>query len=229
MFMSVTLVLKSQNSKVGQVSATYASIDATCPKTCALKNAGCYAQLGMVNIHTVRLNRQAVNETPETVAREEARLITNAAFEGKDVLPLRIHVAGDCRTNRAAKMVGTAASNWSQPVWSYTHAWRTVKRENWKTVSILASVEKPEDVTKAFDRGYAVALVVDKHPEDGKSFQHESGEFKVIPCPSQTRDVQCTDCKLCWKDQFLLENKSVISFAAHGVAKKRVLRVLQAS
>jgi len=225
--MSVTLVLQSKNGKTGNVSATYASIDATCPKTCALKDAGCYAQLGMVNIHTVRLNKQAVNETPESVAREEARLIRNQAFYENDTRPLRLHVAGDCRTNRAATIVSTAASKWRQPVWSYTHAWRTVKRENWNAVSILASVEKPADVTKAFERGYAVALVVDKHPEDGKSFKHESGEFKIIPCPAQTRDVQCTDCKLCWKDQFLLESKSVISFAAHGVAKKRVLRVLQ--
>ena len=51
----VIYVQDSSNTKISgdnKVDATYASIKATCPDTCSLKDEGCYAQtsfVGMVN------------------------------------------------------------------------------------------------------------------------------------------------------------------------------------
>jgi hypothetical protein len=225
-----TLVLQSKNIKTGLVSATYASIDATCPKSCPFMGEGCYAQIGMVGIHTVRFNRKynrARNPiTPETVAREEAGLIKKATEEGKNLLPLRLHVAGDLRTNKAAQLIRTAVKNWNNPVWSYTHAWRNVDRKSWgDTISVLASCETQEQAELAMKRGYAVAMVTGPHLSP-KAYTAPNG-IKIIPCPAQTHDnVTCVSCKLCWNDKKLLDQRAVIGFEVHGVMKRRMLTVL---
>jgi hypothetical protein len=74
-------------------------------------------------------------------------------------------------------------------------------------------------------QGYAAALVVDRHPEDGKAYR--VGDIVMIPCPAQTKEgVQCVDCKLCWRDEWLLEAKRCITFEAHGSGAKKVRAAL---
>lgn len=219
-----TLVLSSKNVKVGDASATYASIDGSCPSDCAHRNSGCYAQSGNVGIHVSRLNatsNQRAREDAREVARAEAREIRAAVKAGLDVRPLRIHVSGDARTPSAALEISRAVEGWRQPVWSYTHAWKRVPRENWGKVSVLASVDNPEDISLAFERGYAPAIVVEKHPENGKAYVREDG-VKVIPCPAQTRDVTCVQCGLCMNGNKLHAQKAAIAFAAHGVSKRKL-------
>lgn len=221
---TATLVLLSKNVKIGEVSATYASIDGSCPKDCAHRDSGCYAQAGNVGFTTSRLNRaqgERTREDAREVARQEAREIKAAILAGEDTRPLRIHVAGDCRTPSAAETLSKAVEGWRQKVWSYTHAWKRVSRASWGKVSVLASVDKAEDMALAFERGYAPAIVVESHPADGKAYVREDG-IKVIPCPNQTRDVTCVDCGLCMNADKLHSMKAAIAFAAHGVAKKRL-------
>lgn len=223
-----TLVLASKNAKIGDVSATYASIDGSCPSDCAHRDSGCYAQLGNVGIHVNRLDKanQKVSgkrsrQDARAVARAEAREIKAAIADGLDTRPLRVHVAGDCRTPSAAREIASAVEGWSKPVWSYTHAWKAVDRENWGRVSVLASVDRAEDMPLAFERGYAPAIVTESHPADGKAYTRADG-VKVIPCPNQTRDVTCVQCGLCMNAGKLHAMRAAIAFAAHGVAKKRL-------
>jgi hypothetical protein len=220
-----TLVLLSKNVKIGDVSATYASIDGSCPSDCAHKGAGCYAQSGNVGIHVARLNAasQAKGKNDaRAVARAEAREIKSAIKAGKDIRPLRIHVSGDCRTPSAASEIAKAVEGWKGgPVWSYTHGWKKIARKTWGKVSVLASVDKAEDIGLAFSMGYAPAIVVSNHPEDGKAFRRTDG-VKVIPCPAQTRDLTCTECKLCMNADMLHSQRAAISFAAHGVSKRKL-------
>lgn len=219
-----TLVLASKNAKIGDVSATYASIDGSCPTDCAHRDAGCYAQLGNVGIHVNRLNKangERKRQDARAVARAEAREIRAAIANGEDTRPLRVHVAGDCRTPSAAREIAGAVEKWSKPVWSYTHAWKSVARENWGRVSVLASVDRAEDMALAFERGYAPAIVTDSHPADGKAYTRADG-IKVIPCPNQTRDVTCVQCGLCMNASKLHAMNAAIAFAAHGVAKRKL-------
>ena len=216
--MGAALVLKTSNSKLGNVSSTYASIDSSCPNTCALKNKGCYAQLSFVGIHTSKLNSANLNSS--TVARQEANLIKNAIENKKNIRPLRLHVAGDCRTAFAAKTVSDAAKNWNNPVWTYTHAWKTVSRSTWgKKISVLASVDNLLEIKQAFRKGYAPAVIVSKFPNGKKAFFNDG--YKFIPCPNQTHEnITCETCKLCWNDNKLKQLKAVIAFEAHGVKRK---------
>lgn len=220
-----TLVLKSKNEKVGDASATYASIDGSCPKTCAHKDKGCYAQLGNVGIHTIRLNgvnNTRVRQDAREVARSEARQIKAAILAGQDTRPLRLHVAGDCRTVSATKTLSKAVEGWKNKVWTYTHAWKVVPRQNWGTVSVLASVDRSEDMALALEMGYAPAVVVDHHPENGKAYIRAEDGIRVIPCPAQTRGITCVKCGLCLSADRLAETRSAISFAAHGSSKRRM-------
>lgn len=237
---AVTFVADSGNSKIngsGRVSATYASIAATCPAACPLRDSGCYAQSSHVGMIVRRLDAGAQGMSADDVATIEA-LAIDGAFSAGPVpqdgarglgRPLRLHVSGDARTPRAAATLAAAARRWvarsGGPVWSYTHAWRRVARRNWRGVSVLASVESTSDGSAALARGYAPAAVVASHPQDGKAFARHGVTW--IPCPSQTRGIGCTDCRLCFDADALVARRSGISFAAHGASTKRVLSVIQ--
>jgi hypothetical protein len=221
----VIAVEKSANAKTGPVSATYVA-QASCPGSCPfLDGGGCYGESGMVGIHSARLNKLAGGRKAKIDPRVIARQVAQALARLTGTRPTRLNVVGDSRTNKATQIVAKAVARWTAKVWSYTHAWRTVLRDSWGAVSILASCETIADVKAAMSRGYAAAMVVDRHPDDGKAWTQDGITF--IPCPAQTReDVTCMDCKLCWGDYWLLTTQRVITFAAHGSGQKAVKQQL---
>lgn len=227
-------VKDSGNTKImgsKKVDATYTSIESSCPKSCPLKGEGCYAQLSFVGIQSRRLDKEAEGFSPIDVARSEAAAI-DCSYNGGPVAKdraLRIHVAGDCRTIAAAKLVNNAVGRWKKrgggDCWSYTHAWRNVPRSEWRHVSILASVGNVGEVDAARAQGYAPSIVVAEHPSD-KAYTLPGSDTKWIPCPAQTRGVGCTDCRLCFNANRLLTSNMGIAFAAHGIMKNTVKRRL---
>lgn len=230
----VLVVPRSQNRKLGSVAATYAS-QATCPGDCPFRNAGCYAEHGPLSwAVTNKLNRSRVKD-PLRVAKLEA--------EGIDKLPadrdLRLHVLGDCPTRESAAELGAAADRYVErgvaydrrrgfhtpSVWAYTHAWRKVSRKSWgRSISVLASCESADDVRRARRRGYAAAVVVDEFESDRA---YEFGEFRLVPCPSQTRGATCDNCRLCFDDGRLKDAGLVIGFAVHGSLKAKVAQTVR--
>lgn len=218
----VVAVERSRNTKVGDCSATYVS-QASCPADCALRNAGCYAEYGHVGLVTNRVNaEEQINAL--VLAKREAKAIR--ALSGER--PLRLHVVGDCRTDAAARTVAAACGEYTtrygSPVWGYTHAWRDVPADAWGPVSVLASCERPEQIQAARDRGYATAIVVDRHVSDKR--YTVDGE-RVIPCPQQTRGVSCAECRLCWDAGRLKRDRVSIAFEAHGVQASKVRNVIE--
>lgn len=224
---AVTVVGESKNQKTGKVAATYAPIEQTCPKSCSLRDQGCYAQNSYTGLHVERLEKAAGRSRPLGLARLEARLV--AALRVPSGRPLRLHVSGDARTNEAAKALAKGVNkyraNGGGPAWTYTHAWRQVDRQSWGSVSVLASCETEDDAFFARGYGYAAALVVDEHPENGKAWRDSYGA-KWIPCPAQTAGVQCIKCRLCFDADRLHDQRSGIAFAVHGSRKKKALKVL---
>lgn len=231
-------VQDSGNTKImgsKKVDATYASIKATCPDSCELKDKGCYAQTSFVGMINNRMNRRARSGSPLDLARAEAKAI-DESYKGGTVpagRALRIHVAGDSRTILGTRLLNKAVGRWrirgGGDCWSYTHAWKHVPREEWSNVSVLASVDNVTDVPHAREQGYAPAMVVAEHPSE-KAYQLPGSDVKWIPCPNQTRGIGCTDCKLCFNADRLFAGNFGIAFAAHGIRKndvKRHLNVIQ--
>jgi hypothetical protein len=217
-------VQKSANGKLSpdkSVSTTYAGIANSCPDSCTEKRDGtCYVSAGY---YTGMINSklQFYKATPREVAREEAKAIDGLKARGQ---ALRIHTGGDCRTNDAARYVSAAAKRFrvrgGGSVWTYTHAWRDVSRKSWRDVSVLASIDTLSDVPTATAKGYACAIIL-PFPENKKAWKVDG--LTIIPCPAQVKDtVTCTDCRLCWNDQKLIERRAVIAFEPHGSGAKKI-------
>lgn len=227
-------VVDSKNGKLAgknKVDATYVSIKASCPKDCPLMGKGCYAQLGNVGIHVARLDQEAEGFSALQAARAEAKAIDNS-YKGESIpenRDLRIHVAGDSRTLAGTRLINNAVGRWKKrggrDCWSYTHAWNYVPRKEWSNVSMLASVSDVTEATMAREQGYAPAIVVPEHPSE-RAYKIGDSDIKWIPCPAQTRDVGCSDCRLCFNADRLKEGNFGIAFAAHGVKKNNVKRHL---
>jgi hypothetical protein len=230
----VKYVSESGNSKLSKdnkVDATYVSTLA-CPKSCALYTT-CYAKLGPLGfVHVARLNKEAEGLTSLQISRAEAKLIDQSYNGGKvpDNRVLRLHVSGDTRTSGGARVINNAVKRWlarcnNGKVYSYTHCWDSVLREDWSEVSMLASVDRLEDVELARQNGYAPSIVVAEHAGN-KAYKLTGVDLTLIPCPSQICGIKCTDCRLCMNADFLFEHKMGIAFAAHGIRKSEIKRRL---
>jgi len=231
------------------VSSTYVSIEATCSPRCPFKGDGCYVDSGYTRVHSIEMNRAARGMTAEQVIAAEVELI-DGAFRGRDIpqdgacggRDLRLHVGGDVGNDAGAAMLNGAAYRWRYErrggsIFTYTHAWRTVRRTAWQNIAVLASVEKVADIARARARGYAAAIVVpsfplEERPASGelfagtrKAFRMKGTDTKVVPCPAQTGDTTCVECRLCI-DRDLLAMNVTIAFAAHGMNSDKVRRSL---
>lgn len=244
-----TAVKDSQNTKIGRVAATYAT-QLSCPDSCSLKprdldgylsadkpkldKRGCYANGGMAGWATADLNRHAVRtyngQAKHVAAAAIARVEADAIDALPGTLPMRLHVVGDCSTDTAAGIVSEACDRYTakhdQPVWTYTHAWADVERSSWgETISVLASCETPAEVAEAQSRGYATALVVDRH---SSSKVYELDGVKVLPCLQQTgARPNCRDCGFC----LLPDDKKrglTVGFEIHGEDKRAAAKSIAA-
>lgn len=225
-----TAVVKSGNQKIGKAAATYTA-QVSCPSDCVFFNGGgCYAESGATGTFvTAPLNEEAARRgaTLIDVADAEAASIDRMPTDKIQGLPMRLHGVGDCRTDEAARIVSATARRYRErgggPVWTYTHAWRTVQRRSWEGVSVLASCETVADAHAATARGYAPSIVVDVFADhrlykvSGGTISRPERDLQVLPCPAQTHhDVSCASCRLCMDDEALLGRGYAIGFAVHG-------------
>lgn len=212
---------KTDNFKLGPISTTYSSIH-SCPDSCALKHGGCYGRSGFVGLQWSYINH--LKATPYEIAIAEAKAIDGLTGNRN----LRIHTVGDAKTDEAAAILSGAAERHmkkaGKKAFTYTHAWKDVKRRSWGKVSVLASCETPTEVRKARKKGYATALVVSKF-QDTKAY--EVNGLKVLPCPEMTGKVKsCAQCRLCMDDKRLKAACLTIAFQAHGASQAKTLEVL---
>jgi hypothetical protein len=208
---------------------------ATCTDTCAFKETGCYVRTG-ATIGMARAQDEAARgHSAVEVIADEMMLIDRAfrrgvpqdgARGGRD---LRLHVGGDVGTTAGAIMLSGAALRWrlrgGGQIWSYTHQWREIPRAAWGSdITVLASVETPEDIENARVAGYPSAIVVPKFPSK-RAFRLPGTSAKLIPCPAETGKKTCAECRLCI-DPDLLELNAAIAFRAHGPAARKVRETL---
>jgi hypothetical protein len=86
-------------------------------------------------------------------------------------------------------------------------------------MSILASVDRPEEAAQAAALGYAPALV-SAHPNGPKAFTLPgSKDWKWVPCLAESLGRTCVECRLCFRADLLRDRKIGIAFAPHGQRK----------
>lgn len=217
---AVSAVERSGDTKLsldGSASATW-SAQISCADECPFRNSGCYAEGGRAGFQTRRLNTAALGInglTADLVAEAEAEAIDKLS----GTRPLRLHVVGDCKTERAVSIVAAAAARYTArgggAVWTYTHSHNTA-RATWGSVSVLRSCETLAQVARAHADGFAAAMVTEG-AHAGKTAVDLGAGFTGIPCPQQTGAAEsCVKCRLCMQDTKLHARRRVILFAPHG-------------
>jgi len=213
------MVRRTANSKTGPVDlATYRTQD-SCPVTCPLMGAGCYAEN---NGPRGRPTLFATAERGTIVGTDYGPLV-----EALDSLSqwsiVRFNVAGDyLLEDGSPDMAYIEATNHAKgDVLSYTHAWRTLDPA-WFTDKARpnASCDTPQGVFDAKAAGWATVIV----DPDGSYGQGTSiGASRCVTCPYEVNKRQCIDCRLCARGN----RPSVVVFPVHGQRRMLAATALQ--
>lgn len=216
-----TLVVKrTTNRKTGPMAATYRTAD-TCPATCPLRGAGCYAR-GRLFGHPARLGRESDGEYTEV--RALARNLRLGAMVRANVSGDMLDEAGRPDFPYAAALSHVATERPDVAVYGYTHAWRSLTPDITPGVTLNASCETPEEITTAAAAGWpTVTTATDAaDPIIGSTIAGR----RVIVCPAQTRDgVTCSTCRLCARPA----RRSTVAFIVHGSGAAQAARAIRAS
>jgi len=225
--MLARLTVKTSNRKLtrdpnGRPVSQTSAAQASCPTECPFYGNGCYAESGPQGIHTRRLNAGADNVPPDVIAADEAEAIYSQW--PRDGRLLRVHVVGDCRTWYAARLVSDAVdvaqSEGAGDAFGYTHAFARVPRSAWGPVSVLASVETPDDVRLANQNGYAPAIVAESRAAGMQRLA--AAGVRGIGCPAEDGNADCESCRLCTRADTLRDSGRGIVFVAHGSGTRKV-------
>lgn len=221
MALKVTITECSGNKKTGPILTTMTSAS-SCPASCALKGAGCYAELGPTAIHWKKVDDRGL-EWDEFCDELKRKL------RGKSLW--RHNVAGDLPTLEdgvtvsGAKMAGLLASSLDAVGFTYTHhalspsntlLFSTINAGFPFTINISADTLGAAD--EAFALGLPTTVVV---PSDWTGLRQTNKGNPVVICPASMHEgVTCESCRLCAK----AGRKSIVGFPAHG-ARRRVINL----
>lgn len=208
-------VVKSGNAKIGSMSATYRTDD-SCPASCPLKDAGCYAKGRIFGI-------------PARLGSEDAKAVIDRAIaEVPKNGILRWEVSGDVvradgKIDRAY-IRQTNRFHRARPdvrVIRYSHAWRQMSPEMF-TYPVNASCETLQDISEARAAGWQTVITATGPDDDVIGMTVD--ESRAIICPNQTHGVTCAECQLCSK-----KRTSTVVFLPHGSGKRRASLAVSAA
>lgn len=211
----------SSNRKTGPIPVSTTSSD-SCPQTCPLKGAGCYAAQGKLGLWWRQVKNKGVNL--EAFAAQVAKLPKGQLW--------RHNQAGDLPHNDgiidAFALGAIVGANAGKRGFTYTHhdmtrpanvaAVRGANKLGF-TVNLSANSLKHADQLADLNIGPVVAIVEPGGPAWGKT---PAGRNYVV-CPAQRREyVTCATCQICAK-----KRTHIVAFEAHGSQSKRVINIMR--
>lgn len=190
----------SHNRKVGAMAATYRPVGDTCPSTCFLLDAGCYAQKGNVNIHQ---NRSA----------DDFHELDRALSGGTGYV--RHHVSGDffkgdkLDTEYLDYVISWHRANPSVHGYAYTHRILDIIEAGYTadtlpTNLVLMASLNPEQyhdetvLNAIHAAGYRYTRIADNERDALLSKRsHEAVCPEQLARPRANLNITCLSCKLC--------------------------------
>lgn len=206
----------STNKKTGPIPVSTSPAD-TCPESCPMRGAGCYAESGPLGIHWGKVSR---GDRGVTWA---AFLEAVEAFRPGQLW--RHNQAGDLQGRGGAlspvPLIDLIAANVGKRGFTYTHYSPTgsnaelirLANDCGFTVNLSADDLVQADEYAALD----IAPVVVVLPSDQLANTWTPKGNRVVICPNYTHGTQCIDCKLCQE-----RDRPIIGFPAHGSRKATI-------
>ena len=222
--MRVRFTKVSHNTKTGPIGVTMTE-SASCPDTCALKAAGCYAKFSFVGILWRQLDKGTHGIEWDQFIRELSAMPSGYTF--------RHNVSGDLPHDNGVinreMMHQLIKASKRKTGFTYTHHALTVYNQsviamaNFGGFTVNVSCDNLDQVDNAIKLGLPAATIL---PEvSGKTTVTPAGN-RVITCPATYRDdVTCASCgdgrPLCAR----YDRGYAIGFPVHGVGKKKAEKV----
>jgi hypothetical protein len=212
-----TLTRKFENAKTGPIPVSTTSAT-TCPNSCALKSAGCYANGGPLAI----VWRGVTNGTRGTPWAEFCDDVASLP----DGQLWRHNQAGDLPGDQEAidpdALALLVQANAGKRGFTYTH-YDVMRSDNAGlvasanargfTVNLSANNLDHADELASLGVGPVVSLL----PADAMANTMTPQGRKVVICPAVVRDdVSCATCQLCQRQRDV-----IVGFPAHGSSKRK--------
>lgn len=214
--MFVHITAKSSNKKTGPIPVT-TSEQSSCSPTCKFLNKGCYAKSGPLALHWRKVSAGERGTDWQGLCDFIESLPDGQLWRHNQAGDLP-HSFGDIDYQMLNKLV---AANYLKRGYTYTHHVlnqhnrEAIHAANLSGFTINASTESLVDADKAIDKGLPAVVVV---PNDRPVPKCTPNGHKVVICPAQEREINCSECKLC----SVANRKCVVAFKAHGSAAKTV-------
>ena len=203
-------------SKLGNMFRTYSDSD-TCPSTCPLKDAGCYAKTGPTSWVWKKVDAGNNVTDWNGLCSSVKRLSQGEIW--------RHNVAGDLPHSDGSidntALDALTRANRGKRGFTYTHHLPTeenvqaVSKANQDGFTINLSANGLHQVDAYADTGLPVVTIL---PIDAPKVQRTAQGRKVVVCPavSNPDKVTCKSCGICANPN----RGYVIGFPAHGARKK---------
>ena len=222
--MRVRFTKVSSNTKTGPIGVTMTE-SASCPDTCALKAAGCYARFSFVGIQWRQLDKGMHGIEWDEFIRELSKMPSGYTF--------RHNVAGDLPHDNGVinreMMHQLIKASKGKTGFTYTHHALTVYNQsiiamaNFGGFTVNVSCDNLDQVDNAIKLGLPAATIL---PEvSGKTTVTPAGN-RVVTCPATySSEVTCATCgngcPLCAR----ADRSYAIGFPVHGAGKKKAEKV----
>lgn len=215
-----SLTLASRNKKTGPMPVVTASSD-SCPSTCNLKGAGCFAESGPLRLHWNNVDRAGFgfDELLDLVRRLPRQQVW------------RYGQAGDLPSS-AADVLRLAKANGRRRAIVYTHGreFQTYHQATELGFHVNLSAGGISDCDKLADTGLSVVTILPSvfsrsKDEDLSTFKRRTGSIatragrRVAKCPAAYTKTNCLSCQACSKAR---ARETIIGFPAHGTRKSMI-------
>lgn len=211
----------SANKKTGPIAVS-TSPKATCPDDCPLKEKGCYAGNGPLNLHWQKVTDGSRGVSFDDFLLQVQALPINSGF--------RHNQAGDLPGEHgqidAPKLTRLAATTKKRKLKAFTYSHYNVltninnrlaiKQANDQGFTINLSANHISEVDTLLNLNIAPVAVI--MPINAPKVSYTAQGNKIVICPAQTnKHTTCKDCMLCANGA----RDFTIGFLPHGTGAKK--------
>lgn len=214
----------SGNAKTGPIPVSMTE-SSSCPDSCPLLNAGCYARFGMVGMHWRKLDKGITGMDWQAFTQQVKELPRGTLWRHNaagDLPQIKGHI-------KAGEFTQLVNANKGKQGFTYTHHTpelddnaSLIKHANEEgfTVNLSANSAEHADSLASLNIGPVVTLL----PEEAPKLSYTPAGRAIVKCPATYIDsMTCAACALCANSS----RKSIVGFPVHGTGKRKAEQTIK--